>query len=118
MFERKAGTYLCQAPFRCSTFGEVPGLTHKHWTRLERLARAKHSNLLRILVDYARKSLMLLATIKHYRLVIWGKWSKSISYNNCQAVTLVTDNTISYHRSAHYELLYNDIEQNCKDLQT
>jgi hypothetical protein len=31
------------------------GLTHKHWTRLERLDRDKHTSLLEISVNYARK---------------------------------------------------------------
>ncbi len=33
--------------FKCSTFGQAPGLTHKHQTRMERPARDKHSSLLR-----------------------------------------------------------------------
>jgi hypothetical protein len=41
----KPGTY----PERCS------GLTCKHYTRLERLARDKHSSLLRKSVNYGRK---------------------------------------------------------------
>jgi hypothetical protein len=38
----KAGAYLCETPFRRSTLRPVPGFTHKHYTRLERLARYKH----------------------------------------------------------------------------
>ncbi len=41
--------------FRCSTLGEAPALTAKHWTWLERLARDNHSSLLRKSVNYSRK---------------------------------------------------------------
>jgi hypothetical protein len=30
MFSGKAGAYLSEAPFRCSTQGEALGLTHEH----------------------------------------------------------------------------------------
>ncbi len=38
------------------TKNTASGLTHKHQTRLERLARDKHSSLLRTFVNYSRKS--------------------------------------------------------------
>ncbi len=41
--------------FRCSTLGQASGLTNKHQTRLERLARDKHSSLSRKFVNYGRK---------------------------------------------------------------
>jgi hypothetical protein len=34
------------------------GLTHNHQTRLERLARDKHSSLIRKLVTYGRKKVL------------------------------------------------------------
>ncbi len=46
MFAGKARAYPIEAHFRCYTVGQVPGLSHKHPTRLERLARDKHSSLL------------------------------------------------------------------------
>ncbi len=55
MFAGKAGAYPSEAPFRCSTLGQVPGLTRKHQTRLERLARDKHSSLIRKSVNYGCK---------------------------------------------------------------
>ncbi len=55
MIVGKAGAYLAEALFRCSTLGYAPGLTHKHYTRLERLNRNKHSSLLRTFVNYGRK---------------------------------------------------------------
>jgi hypothetical protein len=33
----------------------VSGLTHKHWTRLEKIASDKHSSLLRTFVNYEFK---------------------------------------------------------------
>ncbi len=39
----------------CSSLGYAPGLAHKHQTRLERLARDKHSSLLRSFTNYRLK---------------------------------------------------------------
>ncbi len=50
----KAGAYPSEAPFKCSTLGQFPGLTHKHQTRLEKLTRDKHSSLLRKYINYSR----------------------------------------------------------------
>jgi hypothetical protein len=41
----KAGAYPIETPCRCFTLGPAPALIPKHWTRLERLARDKHSSL-------------------------------------------------------------------------
>jgi hypothetical protein len=57
MFAGKARSYPGEAPFRCSNLGKAPGLTHKHKTRLEWLARDKHSSLLRTSVNYGRNKL-------------------------------------------------------------
>jgi hypothetical protein len=35
-----------------SVVAPTPGLGHKHWTRLEKLARDKHSSLLQKFVNY------------------------------------------------------------------
>ncbi len=48
----RPGAYPSEAPFRYSTLGQASGLAHKHQTRLERLARDKHSSLLRKSVNY------------------------------------------------------------------
>jgi hypothetical protein len=45
-------------PFRCSSLGYAPGLTHKHYTRL---AVYKHSSLLRKSVYYGQKSFTTLS---------------------------------------------------------
>ncbi len=47
MIAGKAGVYPNEAPFRCSTLGQAPGHTHKQQTRVEKLARDKHSSLLK-----------------------------------------------------------------------
>ncbi len=57
MFVGKAGAYLSEAPFRCSTLGLAPGLTPKHYTRLETHARGKHSCLLQKSVNYGHEKL-------------------------------------------------------------
>jgi hypothetical protein len=54
MFSSKAVAYTSKAPFRRFTL-ELAPCTHKHATRLERLARDKHSSLLRKFVIYGRK---------------------------------------------------------------
>ncbi len=51
IFVGKARAYLSKSSFRFST----PGLTFKHYTRLERLVRDKHTSLLRTFVNYGRK---------------------------------------------------------------
>ncbi len=52
VFAGKNGAYPSEAPFSCSTLGYTPDLTHKHLTRLERLASDKHSSLLQKSVNY------------------------------------------------------------------
>ncbi len=61
MFACKAEAYPSEALFRCSTLGQAPGLTRKHQTRLQKLARDKHSNLLQKSVNYRQKSFITLA---------------------------------------------------------
>jgi hypothetical protein len=52
MFAGKAGTYLSEAPF-----------TRKHLTRLEKLARDKHTSLLQKSENYVQKSFITLAPL-------------------------------------------------------
>ena len=52
MFAGKAAAYP----------SEAPGLTHTHYTRLERLRRDKHSCLLRKFVNYGRKKFYKIET--------------------------------------------------------
>jgi len=58
MFAGKAKAYPSEAPFRFSTLGYAPGLSHKHKTRLERLARDKRSSLSRKVVIYGSKKVL------------------------------------------------------------
>jgi hypothetical protein len=37
---------------KCTSLGQAPGLSYKHWTRL---GRDKHSSLLRKFINYGRK---------------------------------------------------------------
>jgi hypothetical protein len=55
MFVGKAGANPSEAPFRCSTLGWAPGLTHKHYTKLLRLARDKNSSFIRTFVNYGHE---------------------------------------------------------------
>jgi hypothetical protein len=66
MFAGNAGAYPSEAPFRCSPLGLAPGLTHKHKTWAERLARDKYSSLIRKVVTYGRK--------KFYNFGTWPPW--------------------------------------------
>jgi hypothetical protein len=58
MFADKAEAYLREAPFKCSTLGQTPGLTPKHKARLERLSRDKRSSLLQKIVTYGHKKVL------------------------------------------------------------
>ncbi len=51
MSSSKVQASPCEAPFKCSTLG----LTHEHQTRLERLAKDKHSSLLQQFINYICK---------------------------------------------------------------
>ena len=55
VFVGKARAYLSEAPFKWSTLGKAPGLTRKHLTRLERLARDKCCSFLRKVITSGRK---------------------------------------------------------------
>jgi hypothetical protein len=55
MLVGKARVYLRVEQLKCASLGKAPGLTCKHWTRLDRSAREKHSSLLRKFVNYGRK---------------------------------------------------------------
>ncbi len=66
----KAGAYQSEAPFRCSNLGQAPGSTRKHKTKLERLARDKHSSLLRKFVNYGNK--------KFYNIDPWPEAKPSL----------------------------------------
>ncbi len=52
MFVTRAAVYLGEAPFRCSTLGWSPGLTHKHLTRQEKPARDKDSSPFGSFISY------------------------------------------------------------------
>jgi hypothetical protein len=47
--------YGCFHDYWCSTLRQAPGLSHKHYTRLEKLAGDKDSCLLQKFVNYRNK---------------------------------------------------------------
>ncbi len=51
MLVGKIGAHPSEASLWCSIFGQAHDLTHKLWTRQERLARDKHSGLLQKITD-------------------------------------------------------------------
>jgi hypothetical protein len=59
--------HLEDAPLK----GRLPAHTRKRYTRLERLARDKHSSLLRTLINYGRKKFYNIGpranVIRHFR---------------------------------------------------
>ncbi len=63
MFVGKAGAYPIEEPFRCCTLGQASGLAHKQETRLERLTRDKHSNLLRNFINHRQKGFIALVSM-------------------------------------------------------
>jgi hypothetical protein len=55
LFASKAGAYLVEAPLSFYTLLHATVLTHKHWSRLDRLAKDKRSSLLLKFENYGRK---------------------------------------------------------------
>jgi hypothetical protein len=76
MFAGKAGAYMNEAHFRCSTKGQAPGLTHGHSTRLAIHARDEYYSLLRKSVNYGNKKFYKIGpgptVIKLFMSVIYG----------------------------------------------
>jgi hypothetical protein len=73
IFVSESGAYISETPFRCSTLGQAPCLAPKHWTKLERLARDKHTSLLRTLIRYV---------LEHWHLVQCSHNFLQKSYEN------------------------------------
>jgi hypothetical protein len=63
IFVDKAGAYPSEAPFKCSTLGSAPGLTHKHKVRLKRHASGQHFSLF---LGWCKKELLDLAKCVAY----------------------------------------------------
>jgi hypothetical protein len=59
MFANTAGAYPIEPPSSCSALGQASLLTHKQ-TRLEILAKDKHSSLIQTLVNYGSKNIITL----------------------------------------------------------
>ncbi len=56
MFADEAEDYPSEVSFRCSTLGYALGPTYRGKTRLEKLARDKHSSLLQTFINYGREN--------------------------------------------------------------
>jgi hypothetical protein len=50
-----------EADFRYSFLGLPPGLTHTHLTRLEKVARDKHTSLLGTFINYSSKKVSVMS---------------------------------------------------------
>jgi hypothetical protein len=70
----RPGAYPSEAPFRYSPLGQAASLAHKHYPRLEMLARVIHSSLLRKFVNYGRK--------KFYNFGTWAQCYKTFFARN------------------------------------
>ncbi len=73
MFVGKAGNFPSKAFFRCSTLGQVSGLTHKHQTRLEGLST--DFSLLQKSVNYRQKSFITLTPGDNLAVPDWSSHS-------------------------------------------
>jgi len=87
------------APERC--FTQVGyGLTHKRWTRLERLARDKHSSLLQKYVNYGHKKFYNTGPgmFRNFYLVKFPKIVK------CSATTVAREKLVNIVESLEFYL--------------
>jgi hypothetical protein len=73
MFAYTAGVYPSEPPFNGSALGQASLLTHNQ-TRLEIIARDKHSSLIQTLVNYGSKNVVTLGLgvnpIKRFTVII------------------------------------------------
>jgi hypothetical protein len=83
MFAGKAEAYLSEIPFRCSTQKKEPGLTHKPYTRLERLARDTHSSILPKSVNYGGEKVYTIGPRSAIADLKEGPFRFSIHSENC-----------------------------------
>jgi hypothetical protein len=75
MFASRVRAYPSGVLFRYSVLGWVGDLNHKHWIKMERRARDKHSSLLGPFLNDGPKSFITLATgpdvIKLFMVIIY-----------------------------------------------
>ncbi len=70
MLVSKTGAYPSEAPFRCSTIEQAPGLTCKRQTLLERFARHKQTSIKQKFIIYCRE--------KFYNISTWAQCYKKL----------------------------------------
>ncbi len=78
MFVSRASAYP-----RSSTLGQALSLTHKHWTRLERSGKYKHTSLLQTFVNFSHK--------KCYKIVHLQTLDSAIKAYLVQTLQPITD---------------------------
>jgi hypothetical protein len=77
VFTEVPGAYSSEAShYRCFTLGYAPGLTHKHYNRLVKLAKDKLTSLF--------KKIHKLRTKVFYNIDTWGQCYKSFYVRNLQ----------------------------------
>ncbi len=90
MFARKAGAYH----FRCSYLGYAFGLTRKHDSSLEKLAKAKHSSLFGRYKE--RSSVALAPDLNVLKLFSWSL--VSFTKEGCKIFQVKTLQLMLFHR--------------------
>ena len=100
---RKAGAHPIGALKRSSPSRVAPSLTHKHKTRLERLASDKHSSLSHISINYA---------VKFYRISLWVLYFKTLQIGNLWETDKFPSKLASSDLDKHTSLLWNPYIEN------
>ncbi len=98
MFVGEPRTYPSEVPFRWYTLGKVPCLTYKDSTSFERLAKEKHSSLLRKFVNNGRKFFITLGPERIFQMIRdYGKLTivivKQYSSNNNIYIQILIQST-------------------------
>ncbi len=98
---------MSEAPFRCSTLMQAPGLTHKLQTRLERLARDKHQLI---------EKICKLQTIQFYDIDTWMNTGQTDWRAGDSVIKLFSSSkflkNMGCHDTQQNDTSHNDIQQN------
>jgi hypothetical protein len=86
LFVGKARAYLSEATFMWSTIIPAPGLAHKQYARLEKLASDKLFSFLQKFVNYARKKFDNIGPFVYF---LMEKIKKVLSRGQCYKNTVV-----------------------------
>ncbi len=105
--------YLSEAHFGCSTLRQAPGLTHKHYTWLERPATDKHSCLLWTRVKSFLTLVPGIHVIKLFSSLV--KDCSICTFNSFLPVLIFAGKPSWRHDIQHNDTQYNDAQQ--RDIQ-